>query len=143
MRIFPLLQTGGAGQYMFFIALALVFFIFYFLLIRPQRKEQKEREAQIAGVKKGDKIITIGGIHGFVTLTKERTVVIKVDEGCKIEINRSAIAIVLQEKKEEPNLQSPSKDIPQTKEDNNEYSEEKKSSFFGRFKKKNNKKDNA
>ena len=101
MSAFPLLDAGG-GQYMFFITLALVFLIFYFLLIRPQRKEQKEREALIANVKKGDKIITIGGIHGMVSLTKEKTVVIKVDEGCKIEISRSAIATVIQEQKVEP-----------------------------------------
>ena len=96
MSAFPMLD---AGQYMFFITLALVFLIFYFLLIRPQRKEQKEREALIANVKKGDKIITIGGIHGMVSLTKEKTVVIKIDEGCKMEITRSAIATVVQEQK--------------------------------------------
>ena len=96
MNAFPMLD---AGQYMFFITLALVFLIFYFLLIRPQRKEQKEREALIANVKKGDKIITVGGIHGMVSLTKEKTVVIKIDEGCKMEISRSAIATVIQEQK--------------------------------------------
>ncbi|MGP1440383.1 MAG: preprotein translocase subunit YajC [Treponema sp.] len=100
MNLIPLLQTSGGGQYMFFVTLGLVFLIFYFLLIRPQRKEQKEREALIATVKKGDKIITIGGLHGMVTLTKERTVIMKVDEGCKIEISRSAIATVLREKEE-------------------------------------------
>ena len=100
MNLIPLLQTSGGGQYMFFITLGLVFLIFYFLLIRPQRKEQKEREALIATVKKGDKIITIGGLHGMVTLTKDRTVVMKVDENCKIEISRSAIATVLREKEE-------------------------------------------
>ena len=100
MNLIPLLQTSGGGQYMFFVTLGLVFLIFYFLLIRPQRKEQKEREALIATVKKGDKIITIGGLHGMVTLTKDRTDVMKVDENCKIEISRSAIATVLREKEE-------------------------------------------
>jgi hypothetical protein len=100
MNLIPLLQTSGGGQYMFFVTLGLVFLIFYFLLIRPQRKEQKEREALIATVKKGDKIITIGGLHGMVTLTKDRTVVMKVDENCKIEISRTAIATVLREKEE-------------------------------------------
>ena len=100
MNLIPLLQTSGGGQYMFFVTLGLVFLIFYFLLIRPQRKEQKEREALIATVKKGDKIITIGGLHGMVTLTKDRTVVMKVDENCKIEISRSAIATDLREKEE-------------------------------------------
>ena len=96
----PLLQAGGANQYMFFITLGLVFLIFYVLLIRPQKKEQKRLEALIANVKKGDKIVTIGGIHGIISLVKERTVIIKVDEGCKIEMSRSAIATVIQDPKD-------------------------------------------
>jgi len=98
----PLLQAGGGGQYMFFITLGLVFLIFYFLLIRPQKKEQKKLEALIANIKKGDKIVTIGGIHGIISLVKERTVIVKVDEGCKIEMSRSAIATVIQETKDKP-----------------------------------------
>ena len=87
---------------MFFITLGLVFLIFYFLLIRPQKKEQKKLEALIANIKKGDKIVTIGGIHGIISLVKERTVIVKVDEGCKIEMSRSAIATVIQETKDKP-----------------------------------------
>jgi len=129
----PLLQAGGAGQYMFFITLGLVFLIFYFLLIRPQKKEQKRLEALIANVKKGDKVVTIGGIHGIISLTKERTVVIKVDEGCKIEMSRSAIATVIQEPKEKAIDKS-------TKEEKGKEEQEETSSGFFK-KKKNNKKE--
>ncbi len=130
----PLLQAGGAGQYMFFITLGLVFLIFYFLLIRPQKKEQKKLEALIANVKKGDKIVTIGGIHGIISLTKERTVVVKVDEGCKIEMSRSAIATVIQDPKAD------SSEKPSCQEEDCEGDEDKssKSGFFKR--KKNDKK---
>ena len=133
MNLIPLLQTSGGGQYMFFVTLGLVFLIFYFLLIRPQRKEQKEREALIATVKKGDKIITIGGLHGMVTLTKDRTVVMKVDEGCKIEISRSAIATVLREKEEATAHEEKTADVASDKND------EKTSNkgLFGFFGKKN------
>lgn len=134
MNLIPLLQTSAGGQYMFFITLGLVFLIFYFLLIRPQRKEQKEREALIATVKKGDKIITIGGLHGMVTLTKDRTVVMKVDENCKIEISRSAIATVLREKEEKLEVKD-EKTTDATSEKNDEKASRK--GLFGLFSKKN------
>ena len=120
---------------MFFVTLGLVFLIFYFLLIRPQRKEQKEREALIATVKKGDKIITIGGLHGMVTLTKDRTVIMKVDEGCKIEISRTAIATVLREKEEEKSIAQNEKAEASSSETRDE--KEVKKGLFGLFSKKN------
>jgi len=74
----------------------LIFVIFYFLIIRPQNKKQKEMQKMLAAVKKGDKIVTIGGIHGVVNTVKEGgTVVVKVDENCKMEFSKSAIASVL------------------------------------------------
>jgi len=70
----------------------LIIGIFYFFLIRPQNKKQKETEKMINALKKGDKVVTIGGIHGVVSSTKEKTVIVKVDDNCKIEFSRSAIA---------------------------------------------------
>jgi len=88
------------------VTFGLVFVIFYFLIIRPQNKKQKDMQKMIAGVKKGDKIVTIGGIHGTVYSVKEGTVVVKVDDDCKIEFSKSAIASVsvakAEEKAEEP-----------------------------------------
>ena len=66
--------------------------IFYFFLIRPQNKKQKETEKMRAALKKGDKVVTIGGIHGVVSSVKEKTVVVKVDDNCKMEFSRSAIS---------------------------------------------------
>ncbi len=107
MPFTTLLQTApaaGSGSLMMgILPLALVFIIFYFFLIRPQNKKQKETEKMIAALKKGDKIITIGGIHGTVTATKEKTVIIKVDDNTKIEFLRSAIATVLIDKIEKNN----------------------------------------
>ena len=116
MNFMPLLQgaaPGAFGSFGFLIPMLLVFVIFYFLLIRPQKKEQQKTEKMISQLQKGDKIITIGGIHGVVSSTKEKTIIIKVDDNCKIEINRSAVGAVL--KDEPPKLYSEKKPmIPQT-----------------------------
>lgn len=81
-----------------FVPFVLIIAIFYFFLIRPQNKKQKETEKMINALKKGDKVVTIGGIHGVVSSTKEKTVIVKVDDNCKIEFSRSAIAGVESDK---------------------------------------------
>ena len=68
--------------------------IFYFLLIRPQQKRQKEHRALIAALKTGDQVVTAAGIHGIVANVKETTVVLKIAENVKIEVDRDAIARV-------------------------------------------------
>ena len=100
MFFVPLLQNaaGGAASsqtLMSVVPFILIIAIFYFFIIRPQNKKQKETQKMIDALKKGDKVVTIGGIHGLVSATKEKTVILKVDEGVKIEINRSAIAGVV------------------------------------------------
>ena len=106
MNFIPLLQTAqGGNSFVFLGAMFVVFMIFYFLLIRPQKKEQQKMANMISQLQKGDKIITIGGIHGTVSSTKEKTLIVKVDENCKIEINRSAVGTVLKdEQKPMPNF---------------------------------------
>ena len=83
------------------ITFGLVFVIFYFLIIRPQNKKQKQMQQMIAGVKKGDKVVTIGGIHGVVVSVKDSTVVLKVDDGTRIEFSKSALASISPVKAEE------------------------------------------
>ncbi len=77
------------------ITFGMIILIFYFLIIRPQKKKDKETQAMLDAVKKGDKIVTIGGIHGTVVTVKETTVVVKVDDNARIEFTKSAIANVL------------------------------------------------
>ncbi len=99
MQFNYLLQSDPGGSLgSTLIMMALIFVIFYFFLIRPQRKKEKETQKMIAALKKGDKVVTIGGIHGTVSSTKEHTVLVKVDDGCKIEFSRSAIANVIVDK---------------------------------------------
>lgn len=87
---------GGDQLIMTGVTFGLVILIFYFLIIRPQNKKQKETEKMLAGIKKGDKVYTIGGLHGTVHSTNEEkaTVTLKVDEGSSttLEFNKSAIA---------------------------------------------------
>jgi len=72
----------------------IIFAIFYFLLIRPQKIQQKKHKETIGSVTKNDKIITSGGIHGVVIRVKEKTVILRVDDNAKLEIQKSAIAHV-------------------------------------------------
>jgi preprotein translocase subunit YajC len=92
--------TSSGSLLMTVLPLALIFVIFYFFMIRPQNKKQKETEKMIAALKKGDKVITIGGIHGTVSSTKEKTVIVKVDDNTKIEFLRSAVSTVVTDKAE-------------------------------------------
>ena len=110
------------------VTFGLVFVVFYFLIIRPQNKKQKEMKKMIEAVKKGDRIVTIGGIHGIVHAVKEGTVVVKVDDDCRIEFSKSAVATVSASKVEEKAVEepAPAAEKPQTTEKTAEKSEEEK-----------------
>lgn len=101
-----------------FVPFVLIIAIFYFFLIRPQNKKQKETEKMINALKKGDKIVTIGGIHGVVSSTKEKTVIVKVDDNCKIEFSRSAIAGVESDKPAETKKAAAEASEAETTEEN-------------------------
>ena len=101
MSFIPFLQVGGAASASSSSSLVgsllpflLIIVIFYLFLIRPQNKKQKETQKMLDALKKGDKVITIGGIHGTVSSVKENTVIVKVDDDCKLEFNRTAISSV-------------------------------------------------
>ena len=74
--------------------IGLMIVMFYFLLIRPQKKQRQELEARIASMAKGDKIITIGGMHGIVHHISKETVTIKISEGVFVPFNKTSIATV-------------------------------------------------
>ena len=102
MSFISLLQTeaGSGSMLMSVLPFGLIILIFYFFIIRPQNKKQKETEKMLNALKKGDKVITVGGIHGVVSSTKEKTVIVKVDDNTKIEFSRNAIASVIVDKVE-------------------------------------------
>ena len=76
----------------------LFFVIFYFLLIRPQQKRQRAIQQMQANLKKGDKIITIGGLHGIIDSVNEDKVVIRAGDGTRLTYDRSAVREVVEEK---------------------------------------------
>lgn len=74
--------------------LLLIFVVFYFFIIRPQKKREEERKDMIDAVKKGDKIVTTGGVHGTVTQVDDDSVLAQVDSNVKLRIDKNAIANV-------------------------------------------------
>lgn len=69
-----------------------IFGIFYFLLIRPQQKKHKEHEKMVQELKKNEEVVTNGGIHGTVVNVKDATLILRIDENVKIEIDKKAVA---------------------------------------------------
>ncbi len=83
-------QGGGMAQSLIF--LVLIFVVFYFFFIRPQVKRQKEQKKFKESLTKGQKIVTIGGIHGKIVELQETTVTIEVEGGVKLRMEKTAIA---------------------------------------------------
>lgn len=76
---------------MFWLMIILLFVVMYFFMIRPQKKQQKELEQFRSGLKKGDKVVTAGGIYGTVDEVSEKTVLIKVDGDTKLRMDKNSI----------------------------------------------------
>jgi len=87
-------QGGAGGAFAGLLPIILIFVIFYFLLIRPQQKKQKEHQAMITNLKKGDKVVTSGGIYGLVEQVGEKTVTLKIAENTKVKFSKQYIAAV-------------------------------------------------
>jgi preprotein translocase subunit YajC len=92
-------QTGGAGGttgqgsgLTAFVPIILMFVIFYFLLIRPQQKKAKAQQEMINSLKKGDRVITSGGIYGLITNIDETTATLEIAEKVRIKVTRGSIA---------------------------------------------------
>lgn len=97
--LFPLLLAqeaapSGGNPMGMFIPMILIMVMFYFILIRPQRRQQKALEQLRRDARVGDKIVTIGGVHGIISGMTERTVSVKIAEGLSVKFDRSAIATV-------------------------------------------------
>lgn len=77
-----------------FLPLIFIFIIFYFFIIKPQAKKQKEHEALVKSLKKNDEIVFAGGIHGTIVGVKDKTFLVRVDDNAKLEIDKSAVIYV-------------------------------------------------
>lgn len=96
-------QQGGDGGSLIstLIMFGSIFAIFYFMIIRPQQKKAKERDALLNSLKKGDKVITASGIHGSIAGLDDATALIDVGNNTKIKMERSAISQVVSSKDKE------------------------------------------
>lgn len=88
-------EGGGGGLASLFLPFLLVFVVFYFFIIRPQKKREDTRKSMIEAVKKGDRIVTIGGVHGTVTKVDDTSVLAQVDDNVKLRFDKNAIASIV------------------------------------------------
>jgi preprotein translocase subunit YajC len=86
------MESGaGGGPLSMVMMFALIFGVFYFLVIMPAKKTQKKKDAMIGALKKGDKVVTSGGIYGTVAAVEDQALLLKISENTKIRIAKSAI----------------------------------------------------
>lgn len=88
-----LLQAGGGGAMSSIIMLVAIIVIFYFFMIRPQQKRQKEEKKFREALTKGQRVVTIGGLHGKIADVRDTTVLIEVANDVKIEVEKTAVAM--------------------------------------------------
>ena len=86
-----LLQAGGGAGWQQLVMIGLIFVVFYFFMIRPQQKKAKDAEKFREALKVGDKVITLGGLHGTIVSSDNETIVLSVDNGVRLTFEKSAI----------------------------------------------------
>jgi preprotein translocase subunit YajC len=86
-------EEGGGFDWTIIIFLVLIFAVFYFLMIRPQRKRQKEQQQLMSELRRGDRVITAGGIYGVIESVSEDSVVIKVESGATMRVAKGSVAL--------------------------------------------------
>ena len=88
------MQPQAANPIMSFVPLVIIFIIFYFMLIRPQKKKEQEHQKMLSNLAKNDEVVTSSGIHGTIINVKEKSVILRIDENVKIEVERNCIAYI-------------------------------------------------
>jgi preprotein translocase subunit YajC len=86
--------AGGVNIFFQLLPIIILFAVMYFLIIRPKHKQQKEHEKMVSALSKNDEIVTTGGIYGVIVNVKDKTVVIRVEDG-KIEVDKSCVGMVV------------------------------------------------
>jgi preprotein translocase subunit YajC len=84
-------QAAGQGNWSFLIMMVLIFVVMWFFLIRPQQKKQKELARFRNELKKGDKVVTVGGIYGVIADLKDKYIIMEVDSNIKLRVDRNCI----------------------------------------------------
>lgn len=97
--VFLAMGPGGQFDSLSLWMIVAIFAVFYFIVIRPQRREQKDHEQRLQRLKKGDKVITAGGIHGTVTGTNDKIISLRIAKNTEIDVNRASISTVVSPEK--------------------------------------------
>lgn len=90
----PPVQAGTPMFQHFLPQIIIIGLIFYFIVIRPEKKKQKTHKDKLENLKKNDQIVTAGGVHGTIVNIKEKTVILRIDDSAKMEIDKDAVAVV-------------------------------------------------
>lgn len=100
---------GGVGGLASFIPIILIFVVFYFLLIRPQQKKARQQQEFLNSLKKGQEVVTNGGIHGRITGLTDTVVTLEIADGLRVKVNRSSIMMSAAEAKKQTDAPAPKK----------------------------------
>jgi preprotein translocase subunit YajC len=95
LGIFLFQGDGGAGMLTSLLPFVLIIFVFYFLILRPQQKRQKEKQKLLDSIKKGDKVITSAGIYGTIEGIEDKTVLVKISDTSKVKMERASIVTII------------------------------------------------
>ena len=118
-------KASAFSTYGMWILILAMVFVFYFLLIRPQRKRSQEHDQMVSKLERGDEVVTIGGVHGVIKRMTEDTVVLEVDEGVRITFARSAISRrITQPEEEEGEEEEETEEEPEEEEEEEIVEEE-------------------
>ncbi len=91
-------QGGGGNPMSLIFMIIAIFAVMYFLMIRPQQRQKRQHQDLLSKISKGDKVITVGGIHGTIAGVKDNTVIVKIADNVKVELSRSSISKVVASK---------------------------------------------
>jgi len=120
--VFAAAKQQATSTWIMWALIAVMLVVFYFILIRPQRKRSQEHDQMASKLEKGDEVVTIGGVHGTINRITDETVVLEVDKGVKLTFSRSAIARTLtvheeEEEEEEPEEELEEENVEEVDED--------------------------
>lgn len=88
-------SIGGPGGLTSFLPMIALFVIFYFLLIRPQQKRQKEHRSMVAGLAKGDEVVTMGGLLGKITTVDENFISLEITKGTEVKVQKASVQAMM------------------------------------------------
>lgn len=87
-------QSQTVNPFIQLFPLVLIFLVFYFLIIRPQKTKEKEHQKRLSSLQKNDEIITSSGIHGTIVNVKDKSVIVRIDENVKIELEKNCVSTI-------------------------------------------------